>query len=128
MTADGAPVERLLDVESRPLVSVFLPDRLELAQGRRPRCAAHTSTRSSPRSGRRAPTTRREYSRVLAQRNALLGAHPRRAARRDATLATWDRELARQALALRADRAAAVALLAEPFAERAAQLGLQRRA
>ena len=28
MTADGAPVERLLDVETRPLVSVFLPDRL----------------------------------------------------------------------------------------------------
>src|SRR5438270_13757035 len=30
MTADGAEVERLLDVESRPLVSVFMPDRLEL--------------------------------------------------------------------------------------------------
>src|SRR3982074_576908 len=30
MQVDGAPVERLLDVESRPLVSVFLPDRLEL--------------------------------------------------------------------------------------------------
>ena len=27
MTADGAPVERLLDVDTRPLVSVFLPDR-----------------------------------------------------------------------------------------------------
>src|ERR1700692_4123806 len=30
MTSDGAPVERLLDVSTRPLVSVFLPDRLEL--------------------------------------------------------------------------------------------------
>src|SRR5437899_11853209 len=29
MTADGAEVERLLDVDSRPLVSVFMPDRLE---------------------------------------------------------------------------------------------------
>src|SRR5260221_9994433 len=33
MTADGAPVERLLDVPSRPLVSVFAPDRLELVKG-----------------------------------------------------------------------------------------------
>src|ERR1700722_13724254 len=30
MTCDGAPVERLLDVPIRPLVSVFLPERLEL--------------------------------------------------------------------------------------------------
>src|SRR5271170_2424356 len=30
MTADGAEIERLLDVEARPLVSVFLPDRLDL--------------------------------------------------------------------------------------------------
>src|SRR5271165_1407228 len=29
MTADGAPVERLLDVPDRPLLSVFQPDRLE---------------------------------------------------------------------------------------------------
>src|SRR6476469_3095998 len=33
MTADGARVERLLDVERRPLVSVFMPDRLELVKG-----------------------------------------------------------------------------------------------
>src|SRR5579875_1662995 len=33
MKADGAPVERLLDVPDRPLVSVFLPDRLELIKG-----------------------------------------------------------------------------------------------
>jgi DNA replication and repair protein RecF len=33
MTADGAPVERLADVEQRPLVSVFSPDRLELVKG-----------------------------------------------------------------------------------------------
>src|SRR5436305_6806356 len=30
---DGAAVERLLDVGSRPLVSVFLPDRLDLIKG-----------------------------------------------------------------------------------------------
>ena len=33
MRVDGAPVERLLDVPGRPLVSVFLPDRLELIKG-----------------------------------------------------------------------------------------------
>ncbi|MGH2919256.1 MAG: AAA family ATPase, partial [Solirubrobacteraceae bacterium] len=31
--ADGAPVERLVDVQTRPLVVVFLPDRLELVKG-----------------------------------------------------------------------------------------------
>src|SRR5215208_1751107 len=30
LRVDGAPVERLTDVATRPLVSVFLPDRLEL--------------------------------------------------------------------------------------------------
>src|SRR3979490_1558956 len=30
---DGAPVERLTDSPARPLVSVFLPDRLELIKG-----------------------------------------------------------------------------------------------
>src|SRR3712207_390042 len=33
LTADGAPVERMADVAVRPLVSVFLPDRLELVKG-----------------------------------------------------------------------------------------------
>src|SRR3954447_12767093 len=33
LRADGAPVERMLAVPARPLVSVFLPDRLELVKG-----------------------------------------------------------------------------------------------
>jgi DNA replication and repair protein RecF len=33
LRVDGAPVERLTDVATRPLVSVFLPDRLELVTG-----------------------------------------------------------------------------------------------
>src|SRR5215211_5131912 len=33
LKVDGAPVERLLDAPVRPLVSVFLPDRLELVKG-----------------------------------------------------------------------------------------------
>ncbi|HWT24013.1 MAG TPA: AAA family ATPase, partial [Solirubrobacteraceae bacterium] len=33
LRVDGAPVDRLSDVAARPLVSVFLPDRLELVSG-----------------------------------------------------------------------------------------------
>src|SRR3712207_6829857 len=33
LRVDGAPVDRLTDVAARPLVSVFLPDRLELVTG-----------------------------------------------------------------------------------------------
>ena len=33
LQVDGAPVERLTDSPARPLVSVFLPDRLELVKG-----------------------------------------------------------------------------------------------
>src|SRR6476619_2171813 len=33
LRVDGADVERLTDVSARPLVSVFLPDRLELVLG-----------------------------------------------------------------------------------------------
>src|SRR3954464_15675256 len=33
LRVDGAPVERLTDSAARPLVSVFLPDRLELVLG-----------------------------------------------------------------------------------------------
>jgi DNA replication and repair protein RecF len=33
MRVDGADVERLSDASARPLVSVFLPDRLELVKG-----------------------------------------------------------------------------------------------
>ena len=73
MTADGAPVERLLDV-ARQAAGERLPARPAGArQGRARRCAAPTSTSSSPRSGRARAQVRRDYSRVLAQRNALLG-------------------------------------------------------
>jgi DNA replication and repair protein RecF len=121
MTADGAPVERLLDVDVRPLVSVFLPDRLELVKGPPALRRAHLDQVVAAIWPVRADV-RRQYSRVLAQRNALL-ARIRSGRASDATLSTWDRELAVCALELRAHRDEAVALLAEPFAVRAAQLG-----
>jgi DNA replication and repair protein RecF len=122
MSSDGVPVERLIDVEDRPLLSVFIPDRLELLKGAPLVRRAHLDQVVAAIWPLRA-ADRRAYSRVLAQRNALLaGIRSGRASR--ATISTWDRELARHALALREHRAAAVALLAEPFAERALELGL----
>jgi DNA replication and repair protein RecF len=121
MTSDGAPVERLLDAPNRPLVSIFLPDRLELLKGPTALRRAHLDQVVAALWPLRADA-RRQYSRVLAQRNALLGGiRAGRASR--ATLATWDRELARKALALRDHREQAADLLAEPFADRARQLG-----
>jgi DNA replication and repair protein RecF len=122
MSSDGAPVERLLDVETRPLLSVFVPDRLELLKGAPSVRRSHLDQFVAAVWPARA-ADRRAYSRVLAQRNALLGGIRAGRASRE-TISTWDRQLARQALILREHRAAAVALLAEPFAERASQLGL----
>jgi DNA replication and repair protein RecF len=126
MSADGAPVERLLDVEHRPLLSVFEPDRLELLKGppslRRAHLDQVVAALWPQRDGER-----REYSRALAQRNALLSSI--RAGRTSpASLSTWDQTLARHAIALSSNRSAAVALLAEPFAERARELGLHGQA
>jgi DNA replication and repair protein RecF len=119
---DGAPVERLLDAPVRPLVSVFLPDRLELVKGppalRRSHLDALIAALWPARAG-----TRRAYAQALAQRNALLGrlrvGHASRA-----SLGAWDLELARHAIALRDDRARAVAALETGFAGIAADLGL----
>ncbi len=121
MTADGAEVERMLDVQSRPLISVFLPDRLELIKGPPALRRSHLDQVVAAIWPLRAQT-RREYSRVLAQRNALL-ARIRAGRVSKATLSSWDRELASKALALRHHREEAVGLLAVPFAERATLLG-----
>jgi DNA replication and repair protein RecF len=121
MTSDGAPVERLLDVEDRPLISVFEPDRLQLLKGSPALRRAHLDQVVAAVWPLRA-SVRREYSRVLAQRNALLG-RIRAGRASQTTLSSWDRELAGKAVALRDDRAETVALLAEPFAEHASQLG-----
>jgi DNA replication and repair protein RecF len=126
MSADGAPVERLLDIEDRPLLSVFLPDRLELLKGPPSVRRAHLDQLVAGIWPLRA-AERRSYSRVLAQRNALLG-RIRSGRASPASISTWDAQLARHALTLREHRAAAIALLAEPFAERASQLGLNGEA
>src|SRR4051794_11035224 len=122
LTVDDVTVERLIDVPGRPLVGVFLPDRLELVKGAPALRRAHLDQVVAALWPARA-ATRKEYGRALAQRNALLGRVRAGAASR-ASLPSWDAELARLGVALMADRAATVDLLAQRFADRAADLGL----
>jgi DNA replication and repair protein RecF len=126
MSSDGAPVERLLDIEDRPLLSVFMPERLELLKGPPGVRRAHLDQVVAAFWPARA-SARREYTRVLAQRNALLGRIRSGGASRE-SIGVWDLQLVRHALALRENRARAVELLAAPFADRAAQLGLTGQA
>src|SRR5687767_10866940 len=123
LRVDGAPVERLTDVAARPLVSVFLPDRLELVTGAPGLRRAHLDqVVAALRPSRVA--TRRAYAAALAQRNALLAAiRAGRAGR--ASLPAWDAELARHGVELTADRAVVVEDLAPRFVEHAAGLGLE---
>jgi DNA replication and repair protein RecF len=118
---DGAPAERLLDAPHRPLVSVFLPDRLELVKGPPALRRAHLDQLVAALWPARAET-RRAYGRALAQRNALIARV--RAGGSRAALAAWDVELARHGVALRDDRAAALELLRRRFAVAAEELGL----
>src|SRR3954470_13178728 len=122
LSADGARVERLSDAVARPLVSVFLPDRLELVKGAPALRRAHVDQVVAAAWPARAGT-RRAYTQALAQRNALISrVRAGRASR--ASLPAWDAELARHGVALRDDRAAAVELVRERFASLAADLGL----
>jgi DNA replication and repair protein RecF len=123
MRVDGATVERMLDATARPLVSVFLPDRLELVKGAPAVRRAHLDqfvTALWPSRG----ATRRQYSQALAQRNALI-ARIRGGRGSRESLATWDAQLALHGVALMSDRRNAVALLTEPFVRLATALGLQ---
>src|SRR2546430_16521187 len=72
MKVDGAPVERLVDVTERPLVSVFMPDRLELIKGPPALRRAHLDQFVAALWPART-AVRRAYAQALAQRNALIG-------------------------------------------------------
>jgi DNA replication and repair protein RecF len=122
MRADGAGVERLLDLTSRPLVSVFLPDRLELIKGAPALRRAHLDQFVAALWPARS-ATRRLYGQALAQRNALIArVRANRAGR--ASLASWDAQLARHGIALMSDRQSAIDLIAEPFERLGRELGL----
>ena len=122
LRVDGAAVNSLSTLDARPLVSVFMPERLELVKGAPAARRAHldqvVAALWPARAGARAA-----YSRALAQRNALLG-RIRAGASSPSALDAWDAELAREGLALMEHRAEAVDGLQEPFGRLAGQLGL----
>jgi DNA replication and repair protein RecF len=122
MQIDGAPVERLLDVLHRPLVSVFLPDRLELIKGPPALRRAHIDQVVAALWPARVGT-RRAYAQALAQRNALIS-RIRSGRGTRAALGAWDAQLARHGVELMADRARALGELSGPFALISAELGL----
>jgi len=123
---DGRPAESLAAVAERPLVSVFMPERLELVKGAPAARRAHLDRFVAAMWPTRA-ATRSDYSRALAQRNALL-ARVRAGLADAAALGAWDTELARHGTRLMADRRDAVAALAAPFAALAERLGLPAEA
>jgi DNA replication and repair protein RecF len=122
MRYDGAPVERLLDVSERPLVSVFLPDRLELVKGAPALRRAHLDQFVAAMWPARA-ATRRSYSQTLAQRNALI-ARVRAGHGSRTALTAWDLQLAHWGIALMDDRRRATDALAETYPGVCERLGL----
>ena len=122
LRVDGNPVDTLLDLEARPLVSVFLPERLELVKGAPANRRAHIDQVVAALWPARAGT-RAAYGRALAQRNALLG-RIRSGQAGTGALDAWDTELAREGFQLMKDRAEAVAGLRPGFAGLAERLGL----
>jgi DNA replication and repair protein RecF len=122
MQIDGAPVERLLDVLHRPLVSVFLPDRLELIKGAPALRRAHIDQVVAALWPARVGT-RRAYAQALAQRNALISRIRSGRGSRSA-LGAWDAQLARHGVELMADRARSLDELSGPFVRISAELGL----
>ncbi len=122
MRVDGAAVERMLDVVDRPLVSVFLPDRLELIKGAPALRRAHLDQLVAALWPARA-ATRRAYGQALAQRNALI-ARLRTGRGSRESLTAWDGQLARYGVELMGDRRRAVDAISVAFVRVGEQLGL----
>jgi DNA replication and repair protein RecF len=122
LRVDGATVERMLGVAERPLVSVFLPDRLELIKGAPALRRAHLDQFVAALWPSRV-ATRRAYAQSLAQRNALIARIRSGLAGRD-SLSSWDGQLARHGMALMDDRRQAIEAVAAEFVQCCAELGL----
>ena len=126
LRVDDSPVDNLNTGAPRPLVSVFLPERLELVKGAPAARRAHVDQVVAALWPARV-ATRSAYSRALAQRNALL-ARIRAGASGPGALDAWDAELAGHGIRLMADRGEAVDGLQGPFTRLAARLGLPGKA
>ena len=123
MKVDGVRRERLADVEGRPLLCVFMPDRLELVKGAAASRRAHLDTVvSALRPAQR--EVRALYGRALAQRNVRL-ARVRAGAASTGSLGSWNRELAIRGIELMNLRARALELIAPHFTRHARELGFE---
>src|ERR671934_2477761 len=111
---DDAQVDRPPAAAVRPLVGVFMPDRLDLVKGAPAIRRAHLDQVVAALWPARA-TARADYSRALAQRNALV-ARIRAGSARPELLDPWDMELARHGVALMEGRADALGALEAPYA------------
>ncbi|HEV7616399.1 MAG TPA: DNA replication and repair protein RecF [Solirubrobacterales bacterium] len=120
---DGGPADPATLARNRPPVAVFAPDRLNLIKGPPSERRAHLDAFAAARWPARAEL-RKRFGQALAQRNALLS-RLARGVGRQGELDAWDASLAEAAAALVATRDEAVAELAAPFAETAAELGLE---
>jgi len=123
LRVDGATVERLIEAPERPLVSVFLPDRLDLIKGAPSTRRAHVDQLVAALWPARVHA-RRSYTQALAQRNALIG-RVRAGAGSRASLSSWDAQLSQHGIALMHDRAAAVDAIGEDFCRIGERLGLE---
>src|SRR3954465_8749112 len=119
---DDAQVDRPAAATVRPLVGVFMPDRLDLVKGAPSLRRAHVDQVVAVLWPSRA-AARADYSRALAQRNALV-ARIRSGSARPGLLDPWDMELARHGIAVMEARRAALLELEAPFARLAGELGL----
>jgi DNA replication and repair protein RecF len=119
------PVRRAVDLEGALRVSVFAPDDLELVKGGptgRRRYLDDTLAALHPRN----EATRRDYERVVRQRNALLAqAAGRLAPDVAATLDVWDARLVESGEAIGAARVDLVARLEPALAKAYAQIAAE---
>jgi DNA replication and repair protein RecF len=119
---NGAPLRAAEQLRSETATLVFTPDRLGVVKG----APAARRAYFDRTLGRLAParaTLSAEYGAAIAQRNASLRRVAGGWSTRDA-LAPWTEQVASLAAELVAARREALTLLGQPFAERAAELGL----
>ncbi|MBJ7347594.1 MAG: DNA replication/repair protein RecF [Thermoleophilaceae bacterium] len=119
LQVDGVAVASFEDIATRPLVAVFMPDRLELVKGAPGLRRAHfDQVIAALWPARR--ETRKRYAATLAQRNALIA----RGVADAPALDNWDIELARSGHQLALDRMQLVETLSASLATAAAAIGL----
>ncbi|MEA2348676.1 MAG: replication and repair protein RecF [Thermoleophilaceae bacterium] len=123
---DGATPDASTATVRRPLVSVFVPERLELIKGAPSLRRAHVDQLVTALWPARTET-RAAYNRALAQRNALI-ARIRQGSGSPGLLDPWDATLAAQGVALMADRHSAIDAISTAFQTRGVDLGLPEEA